>query len=191
MSGTHRWKFSENHSKTSHFEIYRRNAVNTRHIATNNDTSSSNKYKAIGYIEGNFDNNDNKHLANDNRKKIIEKQAWAVAQSPGKQIFMTGLMMWMSGNTLSIITLMMIVMGMWRPITALFSVQNAFKQYETKENWKDLILPKIVYLTFNGICLGIGVWKLNSLGLLPTGSHVPPTLSAPNYTEFSSAAIIS
>merc|ERR1712232_1336371 len=96
------------------------------------------------------------------------------------QIMMSGLMMWMSGSTMSIFTLMMI-----NPTTALFSVQSAFRAYETKENWKALWMPKLAFIGLNLICVGIGVWKLNKLGLLPTGEHIPPNVAAPSYTEYS------
>ena len=100
---------------------------------------------------------------------------------------------------------MMIFMVMLNPIKALFNVHNEFKRYEgtderdeiassnnndgnasdsnlsvTKSQRNNLLLPKLLFVGINLVCVAIGVWKFNSLGLLPTSSHVPPTLSAPN-----------
>ena len=171
-----KWRFGENGSQDKHFSIHQNNY----------NTAFNDKCKPPGFVRGDFDGSGSGGGSRkDDRASILMRQAWAKAKSPGKQIMMSGLMMWMSGSTMSIFTLMMMTMVMINPTTALFSVQSAFRPYETKENWKALWMPKLAFIALNLICVGIGVWKLNKLGLLPTGQHIPPTVSAPNYTEYS------
>ncbi|CAA3008864.1 NRT1 PTR FAMILY [Olea europaea subsp. europaea] len=45
-----------------------------------------------------------------------------------------------------------------------------------KDNKVDLLLPKLVFIALNLVGLGMGVWKLNTLGLLPT--HVSDWVSS-------------
>eukprot|EP01083_Nonionella_stella_P140755 432315_1 len=172
-----KWRFGENGSRDKHFSIYQNNY---------HGPSLDDKCKPPGFIRGDFDGSSSGSTGGTRDvKAILMKQAWAKATSPGKQIMMSGLMMWLSGSTMSIFTLMMMTMVMINPTTALFGVQSAFARYETKDNWKTLWGPKLVFIALNLACVGIGVWKLNVLGLLPTGEHIPPTVSAPNYTEYS------
>lgn len=172
-----RLSFSENGSHDKHFSVGR----------TNLHGKFDDECKPPGFIRGDFDGaaagaGGNKK---DNRQTILMRQAWAKAKSPGKQILMSGLMMWMSGSTMSIFTLMMMTMVMLNPLTALVGVQSAFKPYESEENRTALWMPKLAFIGLNLICVGIGIWKLDKLGLLPTGQHIPPTVAAPGYLEYS------
>ena len=175
-----KWRFGENGNKDKHFQIFENNF--------NGSIQFDDKCKPPGFVRGDFDGQSSGSSGGgrrDDRQTILMKQAWAKAKSPGKQIFMSGLMMWLSGSTMSIFTLMMMAMVMINPITSLFGVQSAFERYESKDNYKQLWLPKLAYIGLNFICVGIGIWKLNALGLLPTGEHIPPFLPAPSYTEYS------
>eukprot|EP00483_Globobulimina_turgida_P007457 UN07471 len=172
-----KWRFGEHGSRDKHFSIHEHNLHG----------SFDDKCKPPGFVRGDIDGSGSgsSGRGKDDRKAILMKQAWAKAKSPGKQILMSGLMMWLSGSTMSIFTLMMMTMVMINPITALFGVQSAFARYESKENSKALWLPKLAYIFLNLLCVGIGVWELNVLGLLPTGEHIPPTVKAPEYMEYS------
>mmetsp|Transcript_21628 Transcript_21628/g.19062 ORF Transcript_21628/g.19062 Transcript_21628/m.19062 type:complete len:185 (+) Transcript_21628:83-637(+) len=176
--GNKRWKFSENGSHDRHFQIYENNS--------NTSAKFDDQCKPPGFLRGDFSSSGGGGGGKkEDRKAILMRQAWAKAKSPGKQIMMSGLMMWLSGSTMSIFTLMMMAMVMINPITALFGVQSAFERYESPDNNKALWLPKLAYIGLNFVCVGIGIWKLNALGLLPTGEHIPPFAAAPNYTEYS------
>ena len=105
----------------------------------------------------------------------------------------------MSGNNISIISLMMLFMMILNPIKSLFNVNNEFSRYQTQLNdrndhdgtdgdatiglisqlSRNLLLPKLLFIGINTICVAIGIYKFNSLGLLPTQSHLPPALSVP------------
>eukprot|EP00485_Elphidium_margaritaceum_P022533 CAMPEP_0202711184 /NCGR_PEP_ID=MMETSP1385-20130828/23039_1 /ASSEMBLY_ACC=CAM_ASM_000861 /TAXON_ID=933848 /ORGANISM="Elphidium margaritaceum" /LENGTH=186 /DNA_ID=CAMNT_0049370867 /DNA_START=36 /DNA_END=596 /DNA_ORIENTATION=+ len=181
-----KWTFNEDGARDQHFQIHQHNNL----YAT---TSFDDKCKPPGFIRGDFDGASGAGGGGkkDDRQSILMRQAWAQAKSPGKQIMMTGLMMWMSGSTMSIFTLMMMTMAMVQPITALFGTQKAFERFESPDTTsRSLWLPKLAFIAMNLICIGIGVWKLNALGLLPTGQHIPPTVAAPNYAEYSMGMIM-
>eukprot|EP01084_Bolivina_argentea_P026960 50122_1 len=177
-----KWRFGEHGNRDKHFSI----GQNDYH------TTFDDECKPPGFLRGDIDGttSGSSGRGKDDRKSILMRQAWAKAKSPAKQIMMSGLMMWLSGSTMSIFTLMMMSMVMINPITALFGVQSAFERYESKENSRQLWLPKLLFIGLNLACVGIGIWKLNVLGLLPTGQHIPPTVSAPAYTEFSTGFML-
>ena len=99
-------------------------------------------------------------------------------------------MMWMAGSTVSIISLMMISMVCFNPLKALFSMSGAFAKYQNPDSPNALILPKLLFLILNVASVGVGMWKLNSLGLVPTPANIPPTADVPDYLEFSAGAFI-
>ncbi|KAI9072796.1 hypothetical protein K1719_045238 [Acacia pycnantha] len=84
------------------------------------------------------------------------QKAWEVAQAPFKNLLMMGFMMWMAGR-----------------------VRKVFEPYKDKK--VELLGPKLLYIALNLGGLALGVWKLNTLGLLPTHvsdwvSSLPPAL---------------
>lgn len=102
-----------------------------------------------------------------NRDKVREMQMMNVAKSPGKQLFMTGFMLWMSGSGINIFSIMMTAMALWTPIKALISIQETFERFKSVPT---LNAAKIIFIGLNGIALAMGVFKLGSLGLLPLNS---------------------
>merc|ERR1719379_1091384 len=138
-----RMRFGENGDRDKHFSLSR-------------SQNLDDKCKPPGFIRGDFDSASagGGGTRKDDRQAILMRHAWAKAKSPGKQIMMSGLMMWMSGSTMSIFTLMMMTMVMINPMTALFGVQSAFRQYESPENGRALWLPKLAYMALNLVCVG-------------------------------------
>ncbi|AED91596.1 TMEM85/ER membrane protein complex subunit 4 [Arabidopsis suecica] len=120
--------------------------------------------------------------ANSRQKKDAEatwklQKAWEVAQSPFKNLMMMGFMMWMAGNTVHLFSIGITFSALWQPISALQSVGKIFEPF--KDNKVELLMPKLVFLALNLGGLALGVWKLNTLGLLPTHasdwvSSLPP-----------------
>uniref|UniRef100_A0A2P2LP38 ER membrane protein complex subunit 4 n=1 Tax=Rhizophora mucronata TaxID=61149 RepID=A0A2P2LP38_RHIMU len=105
------------------------------------------------------------------------QKAWEVAQAPFKNLLMMGFMMWMAGNTVHLFSIGITFSALWQPINALRAVGNVFEPY--KNSKVDLLGPKLLFIALNLGGLALGVWKLNTLGLLPTHasdwvSSLPP-----------------
>lgn len=94
------------------------------------------------------------------------QKAWEVAQAPFKNLLMMGFMMWMAGNTVHLFSIGITFSALWQPISALQSVGKMFEPY--KDAKVELLGPKLVFIALNLGGMLLGVWKLNSLGLLPT-----------------------
>ncbi|XP_020103752.1 ER membrane protein complex subunit 4 [Ananas comosus] len=94
------------------------------------------------------------------------QKAWEVAQSPFKNLLMMGFMMWMAGNAVHLFSIGITFSALWQPISALQGVGKVFEPY--KDPRVDILAPKLLFIALNLAALALGVWKLNSLGLLPT-----------------------
>jgi hypothetical protein len=95
------------------------------------------------------------------------KKAWEVALGPVKGLPMTAIMMYMSGNTLQIFSIMMVVMAFKNPIMGIIATNQAFARFETDSNRSQIMSVKLLYVAMQVLALGVGVWKINSMGLLP------------------------
>ncbi|KAL1986837.1 hypothetical protein VTN96DRAFT_5490 [Rasamsonia emersonii] len=96
------------------------------------------------------------------------KKAWEIALAPSKQIPMNAIMMYMSGNSLQIFSIMMVFMLFKGPIQGLLNTNAAFAKFETDATRAKLRGAKAVYVLMQLVLLGLGVWKVNAMGLLPT-----------------------
>ncbi|KAG0239140.1 hypothetical protein BGW41_007911 [Actinomortierella wolfii] len=102
--------------------------------------------------------------------------SWDVALAPGKQLPMQAFMLWMSGNSVQIFSVAITAMLMFSPIRAILNMSQVFERYETYSAVKQpiteskLFLPKVTFLAMQLLSILLGMWKLNSMGLLPT-SH--------------------
>ena len=94
--------------------------------------------------------------------------ARAIALAPGKNLFMTGFMLWMSGSTVHIFSMMFTMMAMKGPLTALFSINKAFKSID--DGTLNLMKWKLAFVGVNLLGLAMALYKCNSLGLLPLSS---------------------
>lgn len=91
---------------------------------------------------------------------LVNKKSWDIALAPLKQIPMNLFIMYMAGNSISIIPIMMVSMLLVRPIKALLGVKSVEGQ----------MIQKIVYVFGNLSCLALALYKCQSMGLLPTHS---------------------
>ncbi|KAH8678768.1 hypothetical protein BGZ60DRAFT_250787 [Tricladium varicosporioides] len=96
------------------------------------------------------------------------KKAWEVALAPVKQLPMTAIMMYMSGNSLQIFSIMMVVMAFKNPVMGLVATNQAFEKFESEGTKAQLLMVKAVYVAMQILALALGVWKVNGMGLLPT-----------------------
>ncbi|RFU30174.1 hypothetical protein B7463_g6179, partial [Scytalidium lignicola] len=96
------------------------------------------------------------------------KKAWEVALAPVKQLPMTAIMMYMSGNSLQIFSIMMVLMAFKNPLMGLMATNQAFERFESEGTREKLLQVKLVYIAMQLVALGLGIWKVNAMGLLPT-----------------------
>merc|ERR1711916_145358 len=99
------------------------------------------------------------------RRSEHEKKAFELAMSPVKSFFMTGFMLWMSGSSVGIFSMMMTYMALSSPIKAIASVSTVFSGLAKSAKLTTGSEPSF---TLQCVALGLGLWKLKTLGLLPT-----------------------
>ncbi|KAI0012188.1 hypothetical protein F4779DRAFT_106260 [Xylariaceae sp. FL0662B] len=96
------------------------------------------------------------------------KKAWEVALAPVKNLPMTAIMMYMSGNSLQIFSIMMVFMAFKNPIMGIIGTNQAFERFESETNKAKMIQAKLAYVAMQMVALAVGIWKVNAMGLLPT-----------------------
>jgi len=122
---------------------------------------------------------------------IKEKQAWEMAQAPVKSIMMTSMMMFMSGSGIQIFSIMATAQAIFNPLKAVMSASSAFAKYKDADGRVDTLPPMLLYIALNCAGLGLGLWKLNGMGLLPThASDWIGLLSVPESAEISVQATL-
>jgi ER membrane protein complex subunit 4 len=95
------------------------------------------------------------------------KKAWEVALAPVKGLPMTAIMMYMSGNSLQIFSIMMVWMAFKNPIVGVMATNQAFERFQSETLKVQIMQVKFVYILMQLLALAVGVWKVNSMGLLP------------------------
>lgn len=99
-----------------------------------------------------------------------EQEAYRLAMSPGGGLLSTAFMLWMSGSTLQIFSIMMISMAFLNPIRAIGGIESTFSRFEAGEVKLNLRLPKLIFLGFQLLSLCLALYKASTLGLLPLTS---------------------
>jgi hypothetical protein len=94
------------------------------------------------------------------------KKAWEIALGPAKALPMNAIMMYMSGNSLQIFSIMMVFMLFKTPLQGLVQTNSVFARFETEGTRKTLVLVKLVYVGMNLLALALGVWKVNGVGVV-------------------------
>lgn len=95
------------------------------------------------------------------------KKAWELALAPAKQLPMNAIMMYMSGNSLQIFSIMMVFMLFKGPITGIIGTNAAFAKLESESIRGQMVAVKVVYVAMQCVLLALGIWKVNGMGLLP------------------------
>jgi len=128
-----------------------------------------------GYIPGASSSHHDSARETDPNLRI--KRSWDVALGPLKQVPMNLFIMYMSGNTISIFPIMMVIMMMVRPVKTLFTVKQTFKSFETGTGsfGSNTIGQKLVFILGNLANLALAMYKCHGMGLLPT--HVSDWLA--------------
>merc|ERR1712238_3564 len=94
-------------------------------------------------------------------------KATAIAFSPGKQIAMNAFMLWMSGRHLNIFSISITTMAITSPVLGILGVGNAFRSCEDPDGKVDLTSSKALFVLINLAWLGLGLYKMATMKLLP------------------------
>lgn len=95
------------------------------------------------------------------KKQQAANAAWATAVAPLQQLLMTGLMLWLSGNSLQIFSIFMLAMAFWQPFSRILNVNTGgfyqlfFQRQITNHFIQSLLgsnLPKWIF-SFQNSCL--------------------------------------
>ena len=81
---------------------------------------------------------------------------------------MTGFMLWMTGSGVHLFSIMIVGMSLFNPIKAIMAVNTTFKRFELPG--VNLAGAKLKFIAIQIVALGMGIWKLNKMGLLPVTS---------------------
>lgn len=112
-----------------------------------------------------------------------QRHAMNIAYGPGKNLLSTAFMLWMSGSSIQIFSIMMTAMALINPLKALAAISEPFKQFE-KEEGVDLKIPKLIFASLQLLSLGVALYKCSTMGLLPlTAADWIDYLPAVEYVE--------
>lgn len=95
------------------------------------------------------------------------KKAWEVAIAPAKQLPMQGIGMYMTGNSLQVFSIFMLFTLFKGPLSAMLVTNKVFVPYETETTKSKMLVVKLAYIACNLLTLALGIYKVNSMGLLP------------------------
>ncbi|WFC96688.1 hypothetical protein MBRA1_003351 [Malassezia brasiliensis] len=97
---------------------------------------------------------------------IQQAKAWEAAIAPVKSIPMNLMMLYMSGNSVQIFSMMVVYMTVVNPLKGITTVNAVFAPYQ---NPKHTVLPQmLVFIVCQLACTSVGLYKCWSMGLLPT-----------------------
>jgi hypothetical protein len=150
---------------------------------TTTSKSLSNSHRPplpVGFILGNHNSSSDVYVAESGKDGVASKEkkvynsAMAMATAPGKQMLMTCFMLWMSGSSLQIFSIMMLGMAFWTPLQKIFAVNTQFQRYDGSN--VNILQPKLIYIGLNLLALSVAAYKANTLGLMPSPMDI---LAAP------------
>ena len=102
----------------------------------------------------------------------------ALAWSPGKSLLTTAFMLYMSGTSIQLFSIMTTGMALMTPAKAIAGIQDTFKEFKKEDNI-DTRLPKLLYLGLQLLSLAVALYQCSRMGLLPVTSadwtaFIPP-----------------
>ncbi|KAL3161505.1 hypothetical protein ABBQ32_010380 [Trebouxia sp. C0010 RCD-2024] len=131
-----------------------------------------------------------KHLNMDVALLKQKRQDAMMSRATGsfKQVGFLCFMMWMSGNQIHLFSIMMLVTGIYQPLSTIFSVTQAIPQDQSGQ--LDLLKPRLVFCAIQLAGLAFALNKLQGMGLLPTNpSDYVSFLQLPVASEFAGAGV--
>ncbi|CAM9661383.1 unnamed protein product [Discosporangium mesarthrocarpum] len=88
-----------------------------------------------------------------------------IAMSPGRTVLMNGFMMYMSGGSIHIFSIMITGMAIMNPVKSLLNINGAFRALDDGKT--ELALPKLLYVALNVVGVCFALYKMAKMGLLP------------------------
>jgi hypothetical protein len=99
------------------------------------------------------------------KQQTAYNSALSLAKSMVNQVVQTFFMLWMTGNSIQIFSLIMLAMAAISPIKSIFQIGGLFSKYE--KMGANCFFPKFLYFVGNIICIGLVLWKCNKMNLIP------------------------
>jgi len=110
----------------------------------------------------------------DKEKEVLARKVArvnALQWAPVRSLPMNLFIMWMTGNEIQIFSIMVTGMAVYSPFQALAATNATFKPFASDPELRsDVWRCKLVYVVMCFVALGVGLWKLQNMGLLPTGA---------------------
>lgn len=103
------------------------------------------------------------------RAAAVQKHVLALAYQPGKALLQTAFMLWMSGTSIQIFSIMMTGMALINPLKAIVTTNQTFKQFESEPS-VDLRIPKLIFISLQFVAFAAAMYKTYTMGLLPVTS---------------------
>ena len=100
------------------------------------------------------------HAARARKEAAMKRQA----MEPFKQAGFMCFMLYMSGSSPSVFSIMMMVTCVTSPFVALTRVTSIFKA----DGQLDVLQPRLIFVAIQLAQLAFAAWRLNDMGLLPT-----------------------
>jgi hypothetical protein len=123
----------------------------------------------MGVLREEHDNDNKRNERARNMAELKVKKAWEVARAGFGQGMFMAFMLWMSGSSLQIFSIMMTALAVMQPLRALLAVNSVFAAFNDLGT-QQLIAPKIVYLAINTFFFGVGLWQCSRMGLFPSSA---------------------
>jgi len=95
------------------------------------------------------------------------KKAWELALAPAKSLPMSAIGMYMTGNSLQVFSIFMVFTLFKTPLQALLATNSTFARYESAGTRSQMLGIKIAFIACNLLALGLGIYKVDKMGLLP------------------------
>ena len=102
------------------------------------------------------------------RSKLRVRRAYAFAQSSVSSIAMMTFMLWMSGNSVQVFSIMVVFGGVAQTTRAILSSRATFDRFVDGDASVDVTVPRLMFCAVQLVGLCLALRKLNVMGLLPT-----------------------
>ncbi|KAI8809458.1 hypothetical protein BJ742DRAFT_852829 [Cladochytrium replicatum] len=138
---------------------------------------SLNMYDRLRPVQSTSDSADSQE---DPQAQLKLKKAWETALGPGKSVPMNAFMLYMSGNSVQIWSILITVMLLFNSIKGAIGVTPAFERFESSATGgkaksfvaqittDPLLLPKLAFVGLQLVNFALGLYKCSTMGLLPT-----------------------